>query len=178
MFYTNDKKLVVLGGYDIISYFTDIKPAKGSSLYQIEYKGVNWYFENNMNKNTFKKNPERFFNRVYATTVGNQWGNDGRIYRGRWYNQLTGKGNYKLYSELIGIDILQKPDLLNDPIVASKVALAFFTQGKNASDFPQFSTKNEAAIYFSDINAGGQPGWHRWEALQTAENFDIQTTIA
>lgn len=60
MFYTNDQEQVVLGGYDIISYFTDMKPAMGSSLYQIEYKGVKWNFENKMNMNKFKKNPERY----------------------------------------------------------------------------------------------------------------------
>lgn len=125
-----------------------------------------------------KKNPERFFNTVYATTTWNNWWNDGRMYRGRGYNQLTGKDNYKFYSELTGTNILQEPDLLNDSIVAAKVALAFFTQWKKSSTFPSFTTKNAAAIYFADINAWGHPGEHRSDALQIAENFDIQTTIA
>lgn len=125
-----------------------------------------------------KKNPEQFFNRVYANTVGNQGWNDGWTYRGRGYNQLTGKGNYKTYGELTWTDILQNPDLLNDPIIASKIALAFFTQGKDHSSFPSFTTKNAAAIYFADINAGGRAGWHRVDAVQVAEKFDIQTAIA
>ncbi len=125
-----------------------------------------------------KKNPEAFFNRVYENTVGNAWWNDGRRYRGRGYNQLTGKGNYTKYSELTGTDILHNPDTLNDPIVASKVALAFFTKGKEDSSFPQFTSKNDAAIYFADINAGGRAGGHRTDAVHAAENFDIQTAIA
>ena len=125
-----------------------------------------------------KKNQEAFFNRVYASTAGNEWWNDGRMYRGRGYNQLTGKANYKKYSELTGTDIVNTPDALNDPIVASKVALAFFTKWKDYSIFPQFTNKNDAAIYFADINAGGHAGGHRSPALQVAENFDIQTAIA
>lgn len=125
-----------------------------------------------------KKNQEVFFNKVYATTTGNEWWNDGRKYRGRGYNQLTGKDNYKHYGELTGTDILNNPDSLNDPIVASKIALAFFTQWKEYSSFPQFTTKDAAAIYFADINAGGHPGGHRADALHVTEKFDIQTTIA
>jgi hypothetical protein len=79
---------------------------------------------------------------------------------------------------LTGTDILHNPDTLNDPIVASKVALAFFTKGKEDSSFPQFTSKNDAAIYFADINAGGRAGGHRTDAVHAAENFDIQTAIA
>ncbi|MEI6672455.1 MAG: glycoside hydrolase family 19 protein [bacterium] len=53
---------------------------------------------------------------------------DGYKYRGRGFNQLTFKNNYKKYAELTGTDILNTPDSLNDPLIASKVALAFFTK--------------------------------------------------
>lgn len=125
-----------------------------------------------------KNVPQKFFNKVYAKTVGNQWGNDGWTYRGRGYNQLTGKANYKKYAALTNTDILNNPDILNDPIVASKVALAFFTQKKNVSQFPLFTNKRDAAIYFADINAGGRAGGHRSDALQIAQSFDIETSIA
>lgn len=132
-----------------------------------------------------KKNPEKFFDAVYgkqATTklwreTGNTEVGDGYKYRGRGFNQLTFKNNYKKYAELTGTDILNTPDSLNDPLIASKVALAFFTKWKDYSTFPQFADKNAAVKYFADINAGGH-SWYESLALQAAQKFDIQPSVA
>jgi putative chitinase len=123
--------------------------------------------------NALKNNPEKFFNVVYAKTVGNQGGGDGWKYRGRGFNQLTGKKNYEKYGSMTGVDIVSNPDRLNDPNVASKVALAFFTKGKPASAFPDFDDKVDAAIHFADINAGGGTSSHRQNAIDYSDKFDV-----
>lgn len=122
-----------------------------------------------------KKDVKKFFNVIYAKTVGNQGGNDGYNYRGRGFNQLTGIKNYEKYSNMIGMgnQLVQDPDLVNDPKIAAKIALKFFTKGKPASEFPKFNSKEEAAIKFADINAGGGASSHRDSALKASENFEV-----
>jgi len=50
------------------------------------------------------------------------------MYRGRGFNQITFKNNYKKYGEKIGEDLVTTPDRLNDPVVATKAVLAFFEE--------------------------------------------------
>lgn len=121
--------------------------------------------------NKLKSNAKDFFNLVYANTVGNQGGDDGWNFRGRGFNQLTGRKNYRKYGEKIGANLEGNPELLNQNDVASKVAIEFLTKGK--TDFPKFNTKEEAATYFADINAGGGAGSHRNKAVEASKSFDV-----
>ena len=127
-----------------------------------------------------KQNPKDFFNVVYAKTVGNQGGDDGWIYRGRGFNQLTGKKNYEKYGRMAGMgdDLVNNPTLLDDPKISAKVALTFFTKGKSGSSFPNFSNKEDAAKYFADINSGGGVSSHRDSALAAAKKFDAKDNLA
>ena len=120
-----------------------------------------------------KKDPKKFFNVVYARTVGNEGGNDGYNYRGRGFNQLTGKGNYRKYGKMIGRDLVSDPDLVNDTKIAAEVAIAFFTKGKSADSFPKFKNKTDAAIYFADVNSGGGASSHRDSAIKASQKFDV-----
>jgi predicted chitinase len=123
---------------------------------------------------SLKKNPEKFFNVVYAKTVGNQGGGDGWKYRGRGFNQLTGKKNYEKYGNIIGRNLVGNPDLANDPTVAAEIAVAFFTKGKPGNAFPKFKNKTEAAAHFADINSGGGASRHRADAIAAVDKFDIK----
>ncbi|PKG39159.1 YHS domain-containing (seleno)protein [Psychromonas sp. Urea-02u-13] len=55
--YFNNK---AVSGYDVIAYFEQAKPVEGSSKYQLEYKGADWYFSSQANLDKFKANPEKF----------------------------------------------------------------------------------------------------------------------
>lgn len=121
--------------------------------------------------NALKSDQQKFFNHVYASTVGNQGGNDGWTYRGRGFNQLTGRKNYRKYGQLAGIDLEGNPEALNQLDVATKVAVQFLTKGK--TDFPKFKTKEEAAAYFADINSGGGVSSHRSNAIEASKSFDV-----
>lgn len=121
--------------------------------------------------NNLKSDQQKFFNHVYASTVGNQGGDDGWTFRGRGFNQLTGRKNYRKYGQLAGIDLEGNPEALNRPDVAAKVAIQFLTKGK--TNFPKFNSKEEAATYFADVNAGGTVSSHRDKAVEASKSFDV-----
>lgn len=127
--------------------------------------------------NQLKKDDKKFYNLIYANTVGNGKNGtddgDGYKYRGRGFNQLTGIGNYRKYGGLIGKDLVSNPDEVNNPRTAADVAIMFFTKGKK-SGFPQFKSKKEAAEYFADINAGGGVSSHRENAVKYSNKFDVK----
>lgn len=52
----------------------------------------------------------------------------GKAYRGRGYIQLTHKSNYKKYGDMIGVDLVSKPELANDPVVAAKILAAYMKE--------------------------------------------------
>ena len=122
-----------------------------------------------------KSKPEDFFNLVYANIIGNGpvSSGDGYLYRGRGFNQLTGRANYKKYGNIIGKDLVGNPDLVNDPKIAADIAIAFATKGKPASTFPTFTDKTAAAEFFADINAGGTASSHRSHAVAATNKFNI-----
>ena len=78
------------------------------------------YFPGNLNE-SYARKPEKIASHVYANRMGNgnETSGDGYKYRGRGYIQLTGKSNYKLFSDFINEDCVANPDL-----IASKYALA------------------------------------------------------
>ena len=69
----------------------------------------------------------------YKTKTGKGLGNtqegDGAKYKGRGYIQLTGRANYEQVGNLIGIDLVNNPELANDPKIAAKIVPAFFKVG-------------------------------------------------
>ena len=66
----------------------------------------------------------------YQTKLGRDMGNtepgDGYKYRGRGFIQLTGKKNYREIGALIGEDLVNNPDKVNDPVIAAKSSAAYF----------------------------------------------------
>lgn len=57
----------------------------------------------------------------------------GEDYYGRGYIQLTGLGNYKTYGDALGIDLVNNPDLANDPETAAKIMALYMKQRGTAS---------------------------------------------
>lgn len=120
---------------------------------------------------TLKANEEAFRDRVYgpddptgqSQKLGNTQRWDGMKYRGRWFNGITFKTTYKKYGDMVGVDLVKNPELLEKPDIAAKVNAAYFAewlenstikqkygniQGPN--DFSNFETALQAAI---NINA-------------------------
>jgi putative chitinase len=81
---------------------------------------------------SYARQPEKIANRVYASRMGNgdEKSGDGWKFRGRGALQLTGKDNYKLFSEsLKRPEILTNPDLVANEL-AFESAIFFFNRNK------------------------------------------------
>lgn len=147
-----------------------------------------------------KQDDTKFFDKVYGSKNGNTSPGDGSKYIGRGFNQLTGRSNYKFYSDLLRkygskADILSNPDLLNtDKEVAAEVNALYFLNGLNnpkikrkygnsdQNAFRDFNTALKAAV---NVNAG--PGTDIMKgfakqsydaALAASNQFDIDTQTA
>ena len=78
--------------------------------------------------------PEKYFAKKYDPTLapktakilGNKLKGDGAKYHGRGFIQLTGRDNYRMASEALGIDLLNRPDLASQPAIAAKIALWYW----------------------------------------------------
>jgi predicted chitinase len=140
---------------------------------------ANRYSDDELNQ--LKKSDYDFFEAMYGMNSGIKLGNDepgdGYKYLGRGLNGLTGKGNYRKYGQKIGVDLVGNPDLLNNPKIATKVALTFLTKGKSGSSLPEFTDKEDAASYFADINAGGYSDSHRGKAIAASNRFDVNFNV-
>ncbi|HET9746081.1 MAG TPA: YHS domain-containing (seleno)protein [Chitinophagaceae bacterium] len=54
------KETIAVNGYDVVAYFTEAKPVKGTATNNVTYKGVNWQFSSKENAELFRTNPERY----------------------------------------------------------------------------------------------------------------------
>lgn len=113
------------------------------------------------NPSEFAKKPEKIANYIYGNTIKNgeiipgRFGNtepgDGWKFRGRGFNQITFKGNYKLYQDIIP-DILDNPDLLNNVPDAAKAAVRFYVRIFKNDDKKIKNSYNKSAYDMSDWN--------------------------
>jgi predicted chitinase len=169
-----------IGLLSVISKESNFKPKSEVSYSNTANSRIRNIFGSRVSKfsdselSSLKQDPEKFFNVVYAKTVGNQGGGDGWKYRGRGFNQLTGKKNYEKYGNMIGKNLVGNPELVNDPKIAAEIAVVFFTKGKSGNSFPKFNDKTESSSYFADINSGGGRSSHRSNAIAASNKFDVK----
>lgn len=97
--------------------------------------------------NILKSSDVAFFDKIYGPGSGQPLGNnlvgDGYKYRGRGFNGLTGKANYKFYGEKIGLPLEKDPDLLNSPFAAAAALVMFFRMqaASKANKLSQYNAK-------------------------------------
>lgn len=120
----------------------------------------------------YKCNDEQFFDCVYGkdsgTSLGNTEPGDGFKYRGRGFNQITGRANYIKY----GYE--NNPEALNSVEGAADAAIKFLTKGKGVTLNNKFKSIDEAIKYFVDINAGGSASGDAYnKAKKVASNFTL-----
>lgn len=89
---------------------------------------------------SFAHKPQAIANVVYANRLGNgnPLSNDGWTYRGRGYFHHTGKEEYDRLSKSLGVDLVNQPELLEGPLVASLAAGDFWKMKSlnNVADKP------------------------------------------
>ena len=120
-------------------------------------------------------NPVKLANFVYNTgrrpekRRGNRGDipSDGWNYRGRGFNQITFRGTYEKYAKRLNVDLLNDPDLLNEPSTAARAAVIFIQnrwKSKNNPDEayrnvnPQFPDQKTANVSTARANAGWGKG--------------------
>ncbi len=96
-------------------------------------------FEDESHAATFTRNAEKLANHVYGGRMGNDQAGDGYRFRGRGYLQLTGRDNYRVFGERIGLDLISAPEKAEDPAVAWRIAASYFAnrsrRGKTALEW-------------------------------------------
>jgi len=116
------------------------------------------YFKDKATADRYARNPEAIASRVYASRMGNgdEASGDGFKFRGRGYIQLTGKDNYKAFSNFIGEDCVAKPDLVSDkyPLVSA----AWFFDKNNLWTLCDKGSGDDVVIAITKRVNGGQNG--------------------
>jgi putative chitinase len=74
----------------------------------------------------FARNPQALANHVYGGRMGNTGPDDGWRYRGRGLIQVTGRTNYRLLAAVLGLPFEEQPDLLKQPAIALRSAVAWW----------------------------------------------------
>lgn len=75
---------------------------------------------------------------------------DGQHYKGRGLLQLTGKANYRAYKDYCGFDVVAKPELLEQPLGATRSAMWYWwKKGLNA-----LADKDDVNAVTKKINGG------------------------
>lgn len=89
------------------------------------------YFKDKATADAYARKPEKIASRVYANRMGNgdEASGDGFKFRGRGYIQLTGKDNYKQFSDFIGEDCVANPDLVATKYPLTSAAFFFNKNG-------------------------------------------------
>lgn len=99
-----------------------------------------------------KASDEIFFNALYGGWLGNNNSGDGWKFRGRGFNQLTGRANYRK----AGFE--SNPDAVNNPQGAAKVVAKFMTEFHtnvwSPAQLNSASTPEKGAKMAADINGG------------------------
>lgn len=53
-------KGTAINGYDVVAFFRDSKPVKGSGEFSYQYKNATWLFSSEENKKSFAEAPEKY----------------------------------------------------------------------------------------------------------------------
>jgi putative chitinase len=113
------------------------------------------YFKDIATAQMYARKPEMIGSRVYANRMGNgdEASKEGFKFRGRGYIQLTGKDNYKQFSDFIGEDCVANPDLVATKYPLTSAAF-FFNKNGIWSLCDKGATKNEIVAVTKRVNGG------------------------
>jgi putative chitinase len=91
--------------------------------------------------------------------LGNTGAPDGANFRGRGFVQLTGRANYTRYASEISMDLVNNPELANDPHVAATLLARFL--GNREARIREALAANDLATARRLVN-GGSNGLDRF----------------
>ena len=102
----------------------------------------------------YAHNPEKLGNYVYADIIGNgpESSGDGYRYRGRGLIQITGRANYRLIGEKIGLPLEDTPEIAEQPEGAALTA-AYFWKMQRLNELADRGDESSFRTITSRINA-------------------------
>jgi len=118
-------------GTELAQFLAQLKHESFDFTHMNEKGGSNYY----------KKMYDPQFAPKTAKILGNKHAGDGVRYHGRGYIQLTGRDNYRMAGQALGIDLLTKPELAADPVTAANIAVWFWqNKTKDITNFADTRT--------------------------------------
>lgn len=107
---------------------------KGTELAQFmaQMKHESWDFERMKEKaqpgvkDYYAKRYDVKYSPKTARILGNKHAGDGARYHGRGFVQLTGRDNYRMASDALGLDLIKNPELASKPEIAAKIAVWYW----------------------------------------------------
>jgi peptidoglycan L-alanyl-D-glutamate endopeptidase CwlK len=106
----------------------------------------------------------------YRSDLGNQGPPDGARYKGRGFIQLTGRSNYEQLGRVVGVDLVNQPELANDPATAAAILVAFLQRRKR---------RIRGCLLLDDLAGARRTvngGTHGLDAFRTAYLTGLQLT--
>ena len=94
-------------------------------------------------------------------TLGNTKSGDGYRYRGRGFVQLTGRYNYRVFGQRLGLDLEKNPDQALDPVIAARVLASYFKHRPGLVEACEQENWREVRRLVN----GQYNGWERFHAL-------------
>jgi hypothetical protein len=108
--------------------------------------------------------PRVYFNMYEGRAdLGNTQAGDGYRFRGRGYIQLTGRHNYTVYGDMLGLPLADDPDQALDPAVAARLFALFFRLSRAAASCQVGNWRGAR----QRVN-GGFNGWERFIGVVNA----------
>jgi putative chitinase len=104
--------------------------------------------------------------------LGNTSSGDGKKYKGRGIFQLTGKANYTSMSKILGVDLVNKPELAKTAEISIQTACEYWN-GRKLSDF---ADKDDVTSITKKINGGLNGFEDRKAFLSRAKQFINSTS--
>jgi len=113
------------------------------------------YFKDKATADKYARKPEMIGSRVYGSRMGNgdEASKEGFKFRGRGYIQLTGKDNYKAFSDFIGEDCVANPDLVSTKYPMDS-AIWFFDKNKLWDICDKGATDEVVTLVTKRVNGG------------------------
>ena len=106
-------------------------------------------------------------------SLGNTQAGDGVRFKGRGHIQITGRANYEKYGKMIGQDLINNPELAEDPEIANQLAVAYWKDRvrpkMGSAENPDFDGISQA------INGGryGQSNGRTDRLVKTGQYADL-----
>jgi predicted chitinase len=110
---------------------------------------------------------------TYQGRMGNTEPGDGKRFKGRGPIQLTGRNNYKLYSQLLGLPLEAHPEMMAQPNVGFRTAALFWQRldGNRLADAGNFLETTHR------INGGETRQKERAARLAAINRLDPQSIV-